>query len=276
MTPAAGPPPGGAALDAARPERLLWARRTWPEVKAAIESGALVALLPVGATEAHGPHLSLDADVAIAEETALRAAAALTALGRRALVLPPLAYTVARFAADFPGTVGVSEGAARALLDDLLASLAAQGVARLVLVNHHLEPAHLAVLREAVARAPAPLRVAFPDHTRKPLPARIGGEFQQGDCHAGRYESALLLAAPEAETRVRDEARRSLARRDVGLIAAIRAGTRSFREAGAPEAYTGDPAAASREEGEGLFGTLAAIVVEAAQGLFQEGDAHGR
>jgi len=254
---------GGAALDAPKRERLLWARRTWPEVKAAIEGGRLVALLPVGATEAHGPHLALDTDVAIAEETCLRAAVALEALGLRALVLPPVAYSVTRFAGDFAGTVGITEMTARALWDDLFASLAAQGVTRLAVVNHHLEPGHLKLLREAVAVAPDSLQVAFPDHTRRPFPAMLGDEFRSGDCHAGRYESALVLAAPGADERVREPSRAALPPRDVGLVAAIKAGKTTFREIGAVEAYTGDPRAATAAEGDALYETLAKIVVDA-------------
>src|SRR5438105_4384507 len=87
-------------------DRFLWAARAWPEVRAALESGKLVALLPIGATEAHGPHLALDADVAIASGVALRAARALERDGYQPLVLPPIQYTVTDFAAEFAGTIG--------------------------------------------------------------------------------------------------------------------------------------------------------------------------
>src|SRR5204863_7785945 len=97
-------------------ERLLWGARTWREVRAAVESGTLVALLPVGATEAHGPHLALDADVAIARGVALRAARVLEADGIQPLVLPAIQYSVTEFAAEFPGTVGIGPHAARHVL----------------------------------------------------------------------------------------------------------------------------------------------------------------
>jgi creatinine amidohydrolase len=44
----------------------------------------------------------------------------------------------------------------------------------------------------------------------------------------------------------------------------MKAGKRTFAEAGGPEAYFGDPAAASAAEGEWLFQRLVALVREAA------------
>jgi len=66
------------------------AELTWPKSRDAFAAGA-VAILPVGATEAHGPHLPLDTDVHIAVGAANRAAALLASEGTPALVLPPLA-----------------------------------------------------------------------------------------------------------------------------------------------------------------------------------------
>ncbi len=246
--------------------RLLWAERTWPEVRDAIASGRLVALLPVGATEAHGPHLALDADVAIAVEVARRAARALAAEGFRPLVLPPLAYAVTRFAAGFAGTIGISEHAARHVLGDLFDALALQGVRALAIVNHHLEPAHLAILKEAAALAPKRLRIALPDHTRKPHALELGEEFRSGDCHAGSYETSLVLALGAGEgaaARVREAVRAGLEPRKLGLVAGIKAGKRTFEELGAAEAYFGDPRAGDAAEGERLHERLAAIVVAA-------------
>jgi creatinine amidohydrolase len=243
--------------------RFLWACRTYAEVRDAIASGKLIALLPIGATEAHGPHLALDADVVIAEEVALRAARALERDGLAPLILPPIAYAVTSFAGEFQGTVGIGEHAARHVLDDLFTSLAAQGVRALAIVNHHLEPAHLAVLREAAVNAPKRLRIAFADQTRKPHALALGDEFRSGDCHAGRYETSLLLAC--APARVREETRRELEPRWLGLVAAMRAGKRTFGEIGADTAYFGDPRAATAEEGERLLAALADMVVASAK-----------
>ncbi|MFZ8366183.1 creatininase family protein, partial [Staphylococcus aureus] len=54
----------------------------WTRVQAALASGApVVAILPLGAVEAHGPHLPLCTDVIISEGMARRAAALLEGQG---------------------------------------------------------------------------------------------------------------------------------------------------------------------------------------------------
>src|SRR5690606_32494961 len=99
---------------------------TWEELRDAAAGGAL-ALVPEGSTEAHGPHLPLDTDVIIAAEVARQAAARLEERGRRAVVFPPLAYGVTDFAAGFAGTVSIRPDTLRALLLDLIRSIAGQG-----------------------------------------------------------------------------------------------------------------------------------------------------
>ena len=83
-----------------------FAKLTWPEAKDLFARDP-VALLPVGATEAHGPHLPLDTDVTIATAQARRAAGILDEAGVTTLVMPPIAYTLAQFAFGFPGTITI-------------------------------------------------------------------------------------------------------------------------------------------------------------------------
>ena len=71
---------------------------TWEEMRD-LEAEAPVAILPVGAIEAHGPHLPLDTDVIIAEAMARSGAAKLAEGGAHAVLLPSLSYTAAGFAA---------------------------------------------------------------------------------------------------------------------------------------------------------------------------------
>jgi creatinine amidohydrolase len=62
---------------------------TWPEARARFDAD-VVALLPIGSTEPHGPHLPLDTDVTIALAQTRAAAEALEREGVRTLVLPAL------------------------------------------------------------------------------------------------------------------------------------------------------------------------------------------
>lgn len=218
-------------------------------------------LLPVGSTEAHGPHLPLEADVIIAEETARRSARLLEAGNVPCLLLPALPYSLAHCARGYPGTVSVSAEAARGLLADLCRSLAPPGGPVLCLVNAHLEPEHLRVLRDVASEAAAAgCRVVFPDHTRRRHLEALGEEFLEGGGHAGGYETSLVLAAGG---RVDAAVLATLPANRVNLAEQIRKGIDDFRTMGGARAYFGEPATASREEGERLYGILAAIVADA-------------
>ena len=236
--------------------------QTWEDVRDR-DPANCVAILPVGATEAHGPHLPLSTDVVIAEAMASAGAAALRRRGRDAAVLPPLAYTAAPFAADFPGTVSVAPATVTALVVDVARSLGRQGFRALVIANSHLDPAHLGSLHGAVDRCREEdlLPVFFPDLTRKPWALRMGDEFRTGACHAGRYETSVVLAArPDL---VREDVRRALPANPASLAKAIRGGKTSFAEAEGPRAYFGWPADATPEEGAELIATLGDIVADA-------------
>lgn len=232
------------------------AEQPWIAVREALASGKPVAaLLPCGATEAHGPHLPLNTDVIISEGVARRAAAWLDKDDIRALVLPPLAYAPAEYAAEFAGTISIGATAAKAVILDIARVLRAQGFACIGLANSHFDPANVAMLREAASEITAlGLPVAFPDFTRRALAATLTAEFISGACHAGQFETSLVLAD---EPNLVNAARALLAENPASLTEAFAHGAKTFTEAGGPEAYFGAPAAASAEEGENSFHVMA-------------------
>jgi len=238
------------------------AQLTWEEVRD-LERARTLAILPVGAIEAHGPHLPLDTDVVIATAMARAGAKRLGARDKVVLILPALAYTAAAFGAAFHGTLSISGVTVTALVVDLARSLTDQGFRLLALANVHLDPEHLTSLNDAVklAKANRLLPIIFPDLTRKPWGARLGEEFKSGACHAGQFETSIVLH--ERADAVRDEVRQSLAPNHQSLSNAIGAGKRTFEEAGGPRAYFGDPAAATAREGARLVDALGAILEEA-------------
>ena len=238
------------------------AKLTWPEARAAFGPD-LVVLLPIGSTEPHGPHLPLDTDVTIAVAQSRAAAKELGRLGVKTLVLPALPYGVTYYTDGFEGRVTLRTGTLWHVLDDVVESLEEQGVRRIVFSNAHLEPAHVKVLRgvamDHAVRTKDKAQVLFPDNTRRRWAATLGAEFQSGDCHAGRYETSLVLAAdPDG---VRGE-RARLAPVAIDLLVKMKAGVRSFLQAGATEAYCGDPASASAAEGRELVAALARMTVD--------------
>ena len=222
-----------------------------------------VVIVPIGATEAHGPHLPLGTDVIIAEAMARAGAERLSARGKTALIAPPFAYTSAGYASGFPGTISIRPDLVTAVLVDVARSLARHGLAQLAIANAHLEPVHIASLHEAARRVEAEKigSVAFPDITRKPWALRLSDEFKSGACHAGQYEGSIVLA--ERPDLVREDIRKKLPENPASLSRAIRDGKMTFEDAGGPRAYFGAPANATGEEGRATIATLGAILEEA-------------
>lgn len=216
-----------------------------------------VLLLPVGAVEPHGPHAPLGTDQLISAGMCERAADRLADdPSLRVLVLPAVAYGVTEFGAAFPGCVSIGADTLKALVLDVCRSLTAQGLGRIVVVNNHFEPAHVTALREATREA----GVAYLDLVRRRNAERLTEEFRSGSCHAGQYETSLVLAdRPEL---VDTAVMRTLPEVEVNLPAAMAGGGTSFVDVGMDRAYCGSPASATAAEGQSTFDTLTDLLVE--------------
>jgi creatinine amidohydrolase len=234
---------------------------TYPEVEDLAGNGC-VAILPIGATEAHGPHLPLCTDVILAEGMAERAGERLVAEGLEVVLLPTVVYTSAPFAAGFTGTLSLRPETVTALLVDIVESLWRQGFFRVAWANAHFDPQHLASLHTAAEQLGDGLgRLVFPDVTRPSLAERLTEEFQSGACHAGRYEGSMVMA--RSPHLVKLEVQRGLPSLPISLPRAMREGKATFEESGALRAYVGDPSSATAEEGRDTLARLGEILAEA-------------
>jgi creatinine amidohydrolase len=235
---------------------------TWKEAREAIARGAVL-ILPIGSTEAHGPHLPLATDVIISEEMSRRAARKLKEKGIDSFVLPAVAYSVTDFSSDFAGTISIKKETATALVRDICSSLYTQGARLVVIANSHLEPEHVASINDAIEQVEQQTgrAVAFPDKRRRRWAETLTEEFRRGDCHAGSYETSLVLARrPEL---VREDVRARLENVPISIAEKIKAGARTFNEAGGDQAYFGSPREASGEEGEASYDALSNMILAA-------------
>jgi creatinine amidohydrolase len=205
-----------------------------------------VHLLPLGATEPHGPHAPLATDTIISIDICRRAAERLRG-EVDVLVLPAVPYGVTRYGADFPGAVSIGEETLRSLVTEIAANFE-----RIVVVNSHLEPQQVWTLRAT--------GLPLLDITRRANAERLTEEFQAGAGHAGRYETSLVLA--KRPDLVDQERMRTLEANMVDMPTAIRSGQTSFVAMGMDQAYAGAPAEATAEEGEQTFEALAHMLVE--------------
>lgn len=184
-------------LAAALPGRpVALASLAWPEIADLLKAGETLLLLPVGATEQHGPHLPCDTDTVIAEAVCAYASA-LTG----APVLPALGYGVSLGHTEkWPGTFSVFHETLIATVCEIARWAAATGFTRLLLVNGHC--GNDAALRVAVDRLRFDFAGSFLVAMRNTfsLTPAIAAAFtaDAADWHANQAETELmLLLAPE-------------------------------------------------------------------------------
>ena len=246
---------------------IYFANLAYTRIEEILESGRTTVLLfPLGSTEPHGPHSPLSTDPIISLGICERVARTLADDPKlRALILPTLSYAVTRYTAGFPGAIHVEEETLERMVVDVCASLARQGFPHVVLVNNHFEPEHVQTLHRSLDRLEEEgIRAGYLDLTRKERAQRLTEEFRLGECHAGRYETSLVLA--QYPYLVDREAMAELEYLPVSLPKVIAAGMKDFREMGLAQAYCGDPSPATAEEGEEIY----SILVEMTIGLMRD------
>ncbi|HEY4118054.1 MAG TPA: creatininase family protein [Byssovorax sp.] len=237
---------------------------TTEAVSALVRGGPVAIVLPVGSVEPHGPHLPLATDSILSERAAHLAVERLAASGATALVAPTIPYGVTDFAAGFAGAISIDAASLIAYLRAVVTGYLAASFCHVCVVSNHLEPAHDAAVRASIEGLPRGRASVASPLTRRWARA-LSAEFKSGACHAGRYETSLVLAArPDL---VSDEASR-LPPLDASLSDGIRRGVTRFADLGMARAYTGAPAEATAEEGRELYEKLAEMVAtETLEGL---------
>jgi creatinine amidohydrolase len=227
----------------ARPS-ARWELLTLEEIGAAAEEGA-VAVLPVGATEQHGPHLATGTDTRSALAVSVEAA-------RRTgdVVLPAIPYGCSLGHGDgWPGTISLHPMTLTTVVLEIGRWVRASGFRKLVMVNGHATngpPCQSALLQ---------LRHEVPD-----LRMRFVSLFDLSDPIAARYaRDAPDFHANEGETSI-------LLHVDPELVRLDRAVDEPDRTVGRVLQYpmpvvtrsgvVGAPSTATAEAGAELFGAL--------------------
>ena len=231
---------------------------TTEEVRSAMSAGPVVALVPVGSTEPHGPHLPLATDTLISEAVAARACERLVEKGLRAVVGASIAYGVTEFSQGFAGAISVEADALVTWVRAVVMGYLNAKFDHVCVVNNHLEPAHDEAIRKALLGFPEG-RVSYACPLTRRWARTLSDEFKSGACHAGRYETSLVLATDREA--VRTEIATTLSPLTISLSEAIREGAHTFAQVGMTQAYTGAPAEASVEEGRTLLEKLATCAV---------------
>ncbi|GGL23300.1 amidase [Halarchaeum grantii] len=221
----------------------------WPDLEAYFEAESL-AIVPLGSTEQHGPHLPLATDHLIAEAFGDEAAERTGYLR-----VPTVRVGVSPHHRQFPGTAWVDAPVFRDYVESYVRNLAYHGIDRVVFVNAH--GGNVQHLRE-VGRRLRDDDVAYAVEWmwNESIPDLVDDAFEQNGPHAGPKETALIQhLRPDL---VHDE--RLAEARDGGAVdpeASIRTrnGAATFYDTveNSPNGAFGDPTAASAEKGAELF-----------------------
>lgn len=175
-------------------QRLLFHELTREEARARAAEALLV--LPLGATEQHGPHLPVLTDTITVEHIAA-AAAKRAATAIPVLLAPTLPFGSSDHHLPFGGTLSLRTETYYRVLCDLIASLAAGGARRIFLVNGHggnhelaqLAARDMALVHRVSIAATSYWIAAWDDLVR--LEAHTLGRLPG---HAGAFETSQVLA----------------------------------------------------------------------------------
>lgn len=175
---------------------IRWEDMTWPEIEVLLRGRSReVALLPVGATEQHGPHLPTGTDTIVARGLCEAASAA-----TGAPVLPAVALGCSYgHGTQLPGTLSVPPGRLADVVVDTVHWASHSGIRRVLAVNGHFgNQAALAVAADHLRHETPDLRFGILNWWTL-TPALAAQALADGeDVHANRAETALMMAlAPE-------------------------------------------------------------------------------
>ncbi len=243
-----------------RPRPYILAETTWTDVR---ETLFEVAVLPWGATEPHNLHLPYATDVVETGRLAAEAARRAWQAGAAVVVLPAIPYGANAQQADLRGTVNMDPSTQLSVLRDIVDSLEAQAIPKLLVLNGHGGNDFRPLIREIQARTDVFLCLV--DWFRMPT----DGIFDEPGDHAGELETSLMMHLAPELVRPLEEA--GPGAEHPFRIHALREpwawAPRQWRLA-TDDTGVGDPSAATADKGAAFFeacaGRLAAFLEELA------------
>ncbi len=163
---------------------------TWQEVESGLNETKTI-ILPVGATEEHGPHLPIFTDTIQALEVAKEAA-------RRqgAFVAPPVHYGICRSTRGFPGTITVGFLGLKSYVQDIILSFFDSGFQNVMVLTGHAGGQHMSALKEACQNSVAKTGKRVSLVSLFDLIEMSAAETPH-DGHSGEIETSLMMVIRE-------------------------------------------------------------------------------
>jgi creatinine amidohydrolase len=177
-----------------------WTDIHWPDISAA-EAARWIAVLPLAATEQHGPHLPVGADIMIAQAYLARVRELLSNdIPATFLPLQPVGISTEHI--DYPGTLTLPTEVALKAWMALGTSVARAGIKKLVMVTSHGGNSAAMTLVAQDLRASCGLLAVTTAWSRFGAPEGLfpAEELRHG-IHGGAVETSIMLARFERHVR---------------------------------------------------------------------------
>jgi creatinine amidohydrolase len=236
-------------------------RLEWLTGHAVVEGGYDKAILPIGATEYHGPAFPYGTDSITAETLAESFARELGGT----LLLPTLAYGVSHHHLAWPWTLSLRPDTLSLVIRDIAESLLRHGIDKLLIVSAHDGNPPAATVAARILSQQHDMSVAILSGWQGKARRLLAGERDIDEDHAGQSEMSMVLYAAPGNARLDLATRQPNQFMDhpVDLIGGF--------DGTVPLGYSGNAAGGTAEEGEAIVRALTAFVVPFLRELDERG-----
>jgi creatinine amidohydrolase len=238
---------------------MRWDRVNASELKRALARGCNVAILPVGSTEYHAPHLACGIDAIIPHAIAVRAAEI-----EEAVVLPPVSYAYEDGSKARMGTIGIPPEILIPYLEAICDEVARNGFTKIVIVNGH--GGNVCILKTFTHTLLNHRREYVPYLVYDPfwLYGKTVEEVREAEHigHACEIETSVALAIDEALVNRADMKAATEHDRDTRGILPVETYGEIDWHIIMPQGYTGDSKTASVAKGRKLLDAAVTAMVE--------------
>ncbi len=251
-------------MDTTDHTEVRWDRLTAPALVQAARDKTVV-IIPLGATEQHGPHLPTQVDWRLAYEVSQRAARMMQ--GRqRALVTPAIPFGMSEHHMSLGGTLTLNFSAMAAVVGCVVRSAARHGFTRIFVLNGH--GGNIAALETIITELTIELKLPLAGGTYWQIAAdSIRGILQhQGVVlHACEAETSMLQALSPETVRPLDPSLRSPLVPGLSAIEGVNPGVYRWQQlrTRSPLGLIGEAWAATPEKGRRLLDAIAGDVADA-------------
>src|SRR5271168_2150061 len=231
---------------------------SWDEAEKILKPDTVVVIALGAESKEHGRHLQLNNDFLMAEYLKKRI---LDAAPQNVVVAPTINYSFYPAFLEYPGSTSLSVDTARAMIADIVHSLAHYGPRRFYIINTGIST--LRPLSQAASNlAKDGILLRYTDLTKDdPVEKRVR---QSGGTHADEMETSMMLYIAPESVRMKKAARDLNPNQPGGL-------TRDPQGKGtySPTGAWGDPTLATREKGQAVVESLVVTILKDIEELRQ-------